>query len=539
MHIETMILSNESELIKKYKKHDMNIMEYFDYMPYSTYEKRLADLSERQFNRKDLVKVLQHLNRDWHAPTQTMENIERLKDENSVVVIGGQQAGLLTGPMYTIHKIISILQLAKQQEEKLNIPVIPVFWIAGEDHDYDEINHIYLSDDVRLKKHQLYQPIEGKPSISNIPKDNDQIKKWLDGVLGSLEETLFTKNVSKQLYLALEKANNYVDFFSHIIFTLFEEEGIVLMDSAHPEIRQLEKSHFTKMIENQETIASTVYETKQELEQAGFPIMMDTELNSGHLFYEYQNERLLLERTEEGYWTDKADMLHLTTEELVQVVQETPERLSNNVVTRPLMQESLFPTLAFVGGNGEIAYWSTLKGAFHCLGMNMPPVIPRLSFTLSNTKVKKTLDKLNLNYEAVLSGETAHKKVNWLKAQTNPPIDLLVHEVQQAIDLNHEPLRALAHQIQADVGQLADANLLRIQREIEFLKQKMSTALESKYAQQIHAFNFVQNVLYPGNHLQERSWNIVEWINQHGSQFISDLCKETYSFEAQHYLIEL
>lgn len=539
MHIETMILSNESELIKKYKKHDMNIMKYFDYMPYSTYEKRLADLSERQFNRKDLVKVLQHLNRDWHAPTQTMENIERLKDENSVVVIGGQQAGLLTGPMYTIHKIISILQLAKQQEEKLNIPVIPVFWIAGEDHDYDEINHIYLSDDVRLKKHQLYQPIEGKPSISNIPKDNDQIKKWLDGVLGSLEETLFTKNVSKQLYLALEKANNYVDFFSHIIFTLFEEEGIVLMDSAHPEIRQLEKSHFTKMIENQETIASTVYETKQELEQAGFPIMMDTELNSGHLFYEYQNERLLLERTEEGYWTDKADMLHLTTEELVQVVQETPERLSNNVVTRPLMQESLFPTLAFVGGNGEIAYWSTLKGAFHCLGMNMPPVIPRLSFTLSNTKVKKTLDKLNLNYEAVLSGETAHKKVNWLKAQTNPPIDLLVHEVQQAIDLNHEPLRALAHQIQADVGQLADANLLRIQREIEFLKQKMSTALESKYAQQIHAFNFVQNVLYPGNHLQERSWNIVEWINQHGSQFISDLCKETYSFEAQHYLIEL
>ena len=517
----------------------MNIMKYFDYMPYSTYEKRLADLSERQFNRKDLVKVLQHLNRDWHAPTQTMENIERLKDENSVVVIGGQQAGLLTGPMYTIHKIISILQLAKQQEEKLNIPVIPVFWIAGEDHDYDEINHIYLSDDVRLKKHQLYQPIEGKPSISNIPKDNDQIKKWLDGVLGSLEETLFTKNLSKQLYLALEKSNNYVDFFSHIIFTLFEEEGIVLMDSAHPEIRQLEKSHFTKMIENQETIASTVYETKQELEQAGFPIMMDTELNSGHLFYEYQNERLLLERTEEGYWTDKADMLHLTTEELVQVVQETPERLSNNVVTRPLMQESLFPTLAFVGGNGEIAYWSTLKGAFHCLGMNMPPVIPRLSFTLSNTKVKKTLDKLNLNYEAVLSGETAHKKVNWLKAQTNPPIDLLVHEVQQAIDLNHEPLRALAHQIQADVGQLADANLLRIQREIEFLKQKMSTALESKYAQQIHAFNFVQNVLYPGNHLQERSWNIVEWINQHGSQFISDLCKETYSFEAQHYLIEL
>src|SRR5699024_11217666 len=123
--------------------------------------------------------------------------------------------------------------------------------------------------------------------------------------------------------------------------------------------------------------------------------------------------------------------------------------------------------------------------------------------------------------------------------QTNPPIELLVNEVKQTIDMDHKPLRELAQQIRTDVGQLADANLLRIQREIDFLKQKMSTALEDKYAQQIHACNFVQNTLYPENSLQERTWNVVEWVNQHGVQFISELCNERCSCKDQHYLIEL
>src|SRR5699024_1989521 len=107
------------------------IMEHFDYNPYAsrTYEHRLEDLKKRTFNRGYLAEVLYNMNMKWNANKNTHENIERLKEENSVVVVGGQQAGLLTGPFYTIHKIISIIQLAKQQERTLQVPVIPVFWI--------------------------------------------------------------------------------------------------------------------------------------------------------------------------------------------------------------------------------------------------------------------------------------------------------------------------------------------------------------------------------------------------------------------------
>src|SRR5699024_1311734 len=127
------------------------IFQYFDYTPFNDYEQRVRDLNHRVFNRERLADVLHIVNKQWGAPQSTHDNIEQLRKENSVVVIGGQQAGLMTGPLYTINKIISIIQFAKQQEALLQIPVIPVFWIAGEDHDYDEINHVFLLEESEIK----------------------------------------------------------------------------------------------------------------------------------------------------------------------------------------------------------------------------------------------------------------------------------------------------------------------------------------------------------------------------------------------------
>src|SRR5690625_7792273 len=132
MRIDTVNLKNKSKLISDYRKNVHQIMSYFDYSPYNDYEKRVNDLKKRTFKREQLAEVLYKMNDKWDAPHATYKNIERLTDDQSVVVIGGQQAGLLTGPLYTINKIISIIQFAKHQERELNITVIPVFWIAGD-----------------------------------------------------------------------------------------------------------------------------------------------------------------------------------------------------------------------------------------------------------------------------------------------------------------------------------------------------------------------------------------------------------------------
>src|SRR5699024_12707310 len=119
------------------------------------------------------------MNETWGAPDATIAQIERLRDERSVVVIGGQQAGLLTGPLYTIHKIVSIIKYAKEQEAKLNIPVIPVFWIAGEDHDYADINHVYTTENGNLTKQKIAQQAWKHITISNLSLNYSLHKKWI------------------------------------------------------------------------------------------------------------------------------------------------------------------------------------------------------------------------------------------------------------------------------------------------------------------------------------------------------------------------
>src|SRR5699024_2292399 len=194
MAVQSIKLNNRNRLASKYVKG--KLPHHFPYDPFHSAQERVNDLKERSFPREELVSILTNMNKSWDAPQHTLQQIERLREENSVVVIGGQQAGLLTGPLYTIHKIISIIKYAKEQEARLNIPVVPVFWIAGEDHDYDEINHIYTTADNELNKRIIEQEEWQKKSVSHIPLDQSLTEKWVKQVFHDLTETEYTRDLS-------------------------------------------------------------------------------------------------------------------------------------------------------------------------------------------------------------------------------------------------------------------------------------------------------------------------------------------------------
>src|SRR5690625_2971933 len=252
MRIDPIQLTNLNKLINDYRNNNNNIMQYFDYSPFHDYEKRVNDLQNRLFKREQLTDVLFTMNKSWDAPQTTFDNIEKLKNNNSVVVICGQQAGLLTGPLYTINKIISIIQFARQKEKSLKVPVIPVFWIAGEDHDFDEINHVFLLEDSKMTEYRLLQNVFGKYPISDIVIDDSKAHKWLQNVIEQLKETEYTKDLYQAIKTCLKESNTYVDFFARLIYHLFDKEGLVLMDSDHRKLRQIESEYFVNLIENQQ-----------------------------------------------------------------------------------------------------------------------------------------------------------------------------------------------------------------------------------------------------------------------------------------------
>lgn len=261
-------------------------------------------------------------------------------------------------------------------------------------------------------------------------------------------------------------------------------------------------------------------------------------MNSGNLFYHHDKERILLFRNKNGGWIGKQNEIELTTEELINIATSQPEKLSNNVVTRPLMQELLFPSLAFIGGPGEISYWSALKPVFHVFGIKMPPVFPRLSFTYIEPKVSKMIEHYTITPEEVVNNGVQDYKRNLIDSQTNPPIHELAKDIKATIEKAHRPLRDLAKGIRADIGELADKNLYYLQKEISFIEGRMVRAVEEKYDKELTELDYINVHLYPDG-LQERIWNPLPFINKFGVDFIKKTIDSPCSFLHDHYLVYL
>ncbi|SFJ93094.1 bacillithiol biosynthesis cysteine-adding enzyme BshC [Halobacillus dabanensis] len=541
MRIDPIDLEPKQSLFRDYKNNYEKIADRFSFHPFegATWESRFSRLKEQSYQREELADILKRMNDDWAAPEKTLENVEKLREEDSTVVIAGQQAGLLTGPLYSVHKIISVLQLAKEKENELHKPVIPVFWIAGEDHDFDEIHHVMMKKDDHMSKVTIDHVPETKASVSEIVMDKEKASEWLSDVFRMVKETEHTQDVYKEMERLLQESNTYSDFFAKVVYHLFPDEGLVLFDAHAPEVRKLESSYFTTMIEQNKEIAQGVYAVLQKNRQQGYEILLDSELEDAHLFYHRDGERILLMRDEEGRFRGKNNEVVLTKEELLQIAKQTPERLSNNVVTRPLMQESLFPVLAFIGGPGEINYWSALKPAFEAAGLCMPPVLPRLSFTLIDRKTGQDMEKFQIPPREAIAVGVSERKLNWISSMSAPPIRQLTEQVKMEIDRVHAPLRKKSESLGGDLKQLAEKNLEYLFNNIDFLDKRLHQSMEERYQKEMSQFDNINVTVHPGGGLQERMWSIVPWVNQYGVTLFQQMNRHHMSFQHDHYVVYL
>lgn len=537
--IKPIDLKLQNSFISDYRKVAEKPMNFFEYSPYESLEKRHDYLMNESFPRTQLASAIKKMHQKWDAPNHTYASIEQLTDPTSTVVIGGQQAGVLTGPLYSMNKLISIIKYAKEQSEKLQTPVLPVFWIAGEDHDFEEINHVFIQEKNSLRKHRIRQHVQEKATVSSIGLDHPLIGAWVDAVFTSLEETEHAGDIYQLIHRCLAASHTYVDFFARMVFSLLPNESFLLIDSADELTRKMQQPFFERLINNQQTIATSIYQTDVALNRAGYDSIVEVQPNDGHLFYHLNGERILLERDARNSWVGKQQEIVFTTDELLKVAQNTPELLSNNVMTRPLMQEMMFPTLAFIGGNGEITYWALLKEAFHTTGLQMPPVIPRLSFTYVDRKTGHALQELELDIGHVIEHGTDQDKMNFIRKQTSPPVDLLMHELKQQIQRAYEPLHDMAGDIRSDIGDLTKSNEQIVLKELSYVEKRMNKAIEEPVQHVLEQYTNVQMVLHPHNGLQERVWDPVPFLVEHGVDLFERVLEETYDFNQTHYVIYL
>lgn len=527
-----------NDLTKQKLEHEM----FFEYNIHSkeVFQKRVVDLKNRSFKREELSAYLQEYAKRFSENNEkTLENIERLKHPDSVVVIGGQQAGLLTGPLYTIHKIISIIVLARNEEKALGIPVIPVFWIAGEDHDFAEINHVFTSKDKILKKVAIKDSPIKKQSVSDLPLNQQKTLDWIKQVFESFGETDYSNELLEQLTKSVDQSDTYVEFFEQVIMTLFENEGLVLVNSGDPRLRQFEKPCFQSILDQNSSLYDAVKTQQIEMRSRNYQPIIEMPEKSANLFYHHEGERFLLERKSDEEFMISDIGLTLSIEELNDVIEMYPQKLSNNVVTRPLMQEYLFPTLAFIAGPGEVTYWAELKRVFSIMDMKMPPVLPRLNITLLERSIERNLAEADLSLDDVLHNGVEKSIADFLKSVSPVDMNPLVEEAKKQVSDIHETLIEAALKVDKSLESMLKKNGVFIQEQLDFLNRSVEKRKQLQYEVQISKFKSIELSLLPNLNPQERIWNIYYYLNKFGPDFVKELLNLSYSFNGKHKIVKI
>lgn len=515
---------------------------HYHYKKDNQYEERVKELQRRTFLREELAMHIAEYMKPFPTSAHVAHSLEKLKDNNSVVVIGGQQAGILTGPLYSIHKVISIISLAKQKEKELGVPVVPIFWIAGEDHDYAEVNHIYLQNKNKVEKWTYPNKVTDKRMVTDCVLNETVCKKWIEEIVEVFGETDHTKELLTFSEKAIANSNTFVDFFAFIIMELFKESGLLLVDSGNRRLRRLEKEIFLEQINHAKEITTAVVRQQEILAKDGFTNTIELSAHAANLFFydEEHFERVLLEYDSEAkLFSGRNGTISFTYEELIDLASEHPEKLSNNVVTRPLMQESLFPTLAFIGGPGEIAYWAELKQVFDLFEMKMPPIVPRLNITLLERDIDSELADLKLDLQKVLQSGVSEERNEFLEVVKNKNFTLQFNETKKQLQQNYEKIHQLTEKEYPGLIPLLQKNEGILLEQIAFMEGKLEEALHEKHDVALRRFDKIEHSLRPLNGPQERSLNIFYFLNKYGLDFARQLTNLDFQFDGKHKVIKI
>ncbi|MFD1955205.1 bacillithiol biosynthesis cysteine-adding enzyme BshC [Paenibacillus thailandensis] len=545
MKTELYTMPSAQPLTEAYiRRTDSNLDSLFGYHPEreEDWSRRLERLREHPETRADaasVAEVLRAYNEAHRAHSNAMVAIKAIA-EGAPVVVGGQQAGLWTGPMMVIHKAVTIIQAARHASRKLGATVVPVFWIAGEDHDWDEANHAWImTGEQSLRKISVQRPEGPRTSVSRTTLGEESWREALEELEQALPHSEFKEGLLERLREASEGAATLSDQFANLLASLFSEQGLVLIDADDRSLRRLEAPMFGRILERNDDLEQAYAAAAERMTSYGYPLQADVVAGSANLFlFQPESDERTLLYKKDGLYQDRKGISSWSAEQLKQLAAEQPDRFSNNVLTRPLMQDYVLPVLATVLGPGEIAYWGTTGDAFRTLGMEMPIVLPRMSYTLVEGTVDKHMAKYGLSFEDV-SFRFEERKEAWLKEQDNLAIEDRFASVKNAFNELYEPIVGLAASVQPGLAKLGETNRQKIVEQIEFLEARTKDAFAKQYEASIRQLDRIHTSLRPDGKPQERVLNCTVYLNRFGFGLIEKLLELPFDCSGNHYLVYL
>ena len=449
-------------------------------------------------NREILVNALLNQHQKFEISEATSTNIELLKDSKTFTITTGHQLNLFTGPLYFIYKIISVINLTK--ELKITYPennFVPVYWMATEDHDFDEINFF------NFKGNKIQWEKESKGPVGRLNTYGlEEVFEQFSSELGLGNNANYLRELFKKSYSEHE---NLADATRYLANELFKNEGLVILDGDDLELKKLFIPYAKEELLHQ-TSFKKVNETLPLLKEYNVQVN-PREIN---LFYIQDNlrERIILEN---GNYKINNTQLSFSESEILTELENNPKNFSPNVILRPLYQEVILPNLCYRGGGGELAYWLELKSNFEENNITFPILLLRNSALVATKKQVEKLEKLGLNWSDIFQNQQ-----NLINEKTKEFSDLTIDFSEQKAFLKNqfEALHIIANKTDKSFIGAVKAQEVKQLKGLENLEKKLLKAEKRIYSEKLERIIQLQNELFPNQSLQERKSNFADFYNE-------------------------
>ncbi|ALJ04428.1 bacillithiol biosynthesis cysteine-adding enzyme BshC [Pseudalgibacter alginicilyticus] len=508
---------DEKPELKKFYKHFPNVENF-----------KLQIEAKSNFNqqsREILTAVLKKQYQKIEASELSNLHIDLLKEPNTFTITTGHQLNLFTGPLYFLYKIISTINLTKQlKQEYSNYNFVPVYWMATEDHDFEEINYF------NFKGKKVHWNKETGGAVGELSTDGlEAVFNLFSQDLGTGKHADWLRELFKKAYL---NHDNLADATRYLANELFKDHGLVIIDAHDSDL----KRQFIPFIEDElinGTSFKTVAETNKQLVSLGYNIQVNPrEIN---LFYltDHLRERIVFE--DDVYKVVNTN-LTWNRSQLLKHLNEAPGRFSPNVIMRPLYQEVILPNLCYIGGGGELAYWFQLKNYFKTVNVPYPMLLLRNSVLVKTQNHHKKLENLNISKEDIFLKRNTfiNKKVREISN-----IDIDFSSQKNALKQQFENLYVLAEQTDKSFLGAVKAQEVKQLKGLETLEKRLLKAQKNKLSDQVLRMTDLQNELFPNGNLQERNVNFSQLYLEYGDALISKLIEELAPLKNKFLIVTL
>jgi bacillithiol synthase len=496
-------------------------------------------LAARQVDRDKVADALAAMNQRWGAPEETLNNIDLLREDDTVAVVSGQQAGLFTGPLFTIYKALSAVKLAGCLRQR-GTKAVPVFWIAAEDHDFVEVAKAeIIGRDCQLKRVDISTDLhrEGQP-VGHVVLD-ESINTIVDQLFELLPNSEFADDMKALVQNAWQPGRGYADSFATMMTSLLGRYGLIFLDPLDAQMKQIAAPLYAAAARQALEIATAVEQRSRELETTGYHAQVLATGNSFPLFlHDDQGARRALVRVENGKYQAKDTDQQYSIGELAALALQEPQRFSPNVTLRAVVQDYLLPTIAYCAGAAEIAYFAQTAEVYRVLERPATSIVPRASLTMVERHTGRVLERYGLTLADFFEGlEPVTKRVveEHLGAGTARHFD----ETEQKVNQELDRLKGELHAIDPTLAGALETGRKKIQYQLEGLRTRFVRAQMTRDEAAHRQLQRAADQLYPNKDLQERHINVTSLLARHGTYVIEWIYNAINLGSSEHEVVYL